>query len=120
MKKPIVIAVDAMGGDNSPKKIIDGIELYCQKNQNIFYKLFGDKNLIEDSLKSLNKALEIYEIYGAKRLAQITTRNLNKSRRQLSSIDLEKTNTISLERGAEMPNIEDVDDSARHLTRPMD
>ena len=79
-----------------------------------------DKNLIEDSLKSLNKALEIYEIYGAKRLAQITTRNLNKSRRQLSSIDSEKNNAISLERGAEMLNIGGVDDSARHLTRPMD
>ena len=34
MNKPIVIAVDAMGGDNSPKKIIDGIELYHQKNIN--------------------------------------------------------------------------------------
>ena len=33
MNKPIVIAVDAMGGDNSPKKIIDGIELYFQKNK---------------------------------------------------------------------------------------
>ena len=44
MKNPIVIAVDAMGGDNSPKKIIDGIELYHQKNKNIFFKLFGDKN----------------------------------------------------------------------------
>ena len=79
-----------------------------------------DKNLIEDSLKSLNKALEIYEIYGAKRLAQITTRNLNKSRRQLSSIDSEKNNAISLERGAEILNMEDVDGSARHLTSPMD
>jgi len=52
MKKPIVIAVDAMGGDNSPKKIIDGIELHCKRNKNIFYKLFGDKNLIESSLQN--------------------------------------------------------------------
>ena len=44
MKNPIIIAVDAMGGDNSPKKIIDGIELYLQKNKNVFFKLFGDKN----------------------------------------------------------------------------
>ena len=62
MNKPIVIAIDAMGGDNSPKKIIDGIELYCQKNKNIFFKLFGDKNLIENSL--LNKKIKSnsYEI----------------------------------------------------------
>ena len=56
MKKPIVIAIDAMGGDNSPKKIIDGIELYQQSNKNIFYKLFGDKNLIEKSL--INKKID--------------------------------------------------------------
>ena len=36
MNKPIVIAIDAMGGDNSPKKIIDGIELYQKKKKNFF------------------------------------------------------------------------------------
>ena len=62
MEKPIVIAIDAMGGDNSPNKIIDGIELYHQKNRNIFYKLFGNKNLIDKSLKNKkidNKSFEI-------------------------------------------------------------
>ena len=62
MNKPIVIAVDAMGGDNSPKKIIDGIELYCQKSKNIYYKLFGDKNLIELSLKNKKIDSQTYEI----------------------------------------------------------
>ena len=62
MNKPIVISVDAMGGDNSPKKIIDGIELYQQKNLNIFYKLFGDKNLIEKSLKNKKIDNQSYEI----------------------------------------------------------
>ena len=62
MKNPIVIAVDAMGGDNSPKKVIDGIELYYQKNKNVFFKLYGDKSLIEKSLKNKkidNKCFEI-------------------------------------------------------------
>ena len=62
MKKPIVIAVDAMGGDNSPKKIIDGIELYYQKNKNIFYKLFGHQNLIEKSLKNKKIDSKNFEI----------------------------------------------------------
>ena len=62
MNKPIVISVDAMGGDNSPKKIIDGIELYQQKNINIFYKLFGNKNLIEKSLKNKKIDNQSYEI----------------------------------------------------------
>ena len=62
MDKPIVIAIDAMGGDNSPKKIIDGIELYHSKNNNFFYKLFGDKSLIEKFL--INKKIDksCYEI----------------------------------------------------------
>ncbi len=48
MKKLITIAVDAMGGDNAPQKIVDGIELHHKKNNNVFYRLFGDKNIIED------------------------------------------------------------------------
>ena len=62
MNNPIIIAVDAMGGDNSPKKIIDGIELYSKENKSIYYKLFGDKNLIQRSL--LNKKIDVnnYEI----------------------------------------------------------
>ena len=42
----IKIAVDAMGGDGSPKKIIDGIILNHSKNNNNFFKIFGDKNKI--------------------------------------------------------------------------
>ena len=51
MKKLITIAVDAMGGDNSPKKIIDGIELHNKKSKNTFYKIFGDKNIIDPIIK---------------------------------------------------------------------
>ena len=50
MSELIKIAVDAMGGDNSPKKIIDGIILNNQTNKNIFYKIFGNKNQIEQCI----------------------------------------------------------------------
>ncbi len=62
MNKMITIAVDAMGGDNSPNKILDGIELHCKKSKNIFYRIFGDKNLIDPIIlkKSINK--DIFEI----------------------------------------------------------
>ena len=57
----IKIAVDAMGGDNSPKKVIDGILLNHQSNKDIFYKIYGDKNkilnLIENKIES-----KFYEI----------------------------------------------------------
>ena len=48
MSNLVKIAVDAMGGDNSPKKIIDGIVLNNQKNKDIFYKIFGNKSKIEE------------------------------------------------------------------------
>ena len=48
MNNPIVIAVDAMGGENAPKKVIEGISIHSKSTNNIKYKLFGDKNIIED------------------------------------------------------------------------
>ena len=47
MNKIVKIAVDAMGGDGSPKKIIEGINHHFKKNKNTFYKIFGDKVKIE-------------------------------------------------------------------------
>ena len=47
MLDSVKIAVDAMGGDNSPKKVIDGIIHNHQKNNNIFFKIFGNKKEIE-------------------------------------------------------------------------
>ena len=50
MNKIIKIAVDAMGGDNSPKKIIDGINHHNKINANTFYKIFGDKEKIQNHI----------------------------------------------------------------------
>ncbi len=57
----IKIAVDAMGGDGSPKKIIDGIILNNKSNKNIFYKIFGNENQILELIKDKidNKFYEI-------------------------------------------------------------
>ena len=46
MSSIIKIAVDAMGGDNSPKKVIDGIIHHYSSNKNVFYKIFGDESQI--------------------------------------------------------------------------
>ena len=52
MSEMIKIAVDAMGGDNSPKKIIDGIIHNHQYDKNNFYKIFGDKKKIQSLINS--------------------------------------------------------------------
>ena len=53
MSNEIKIAVDAMGGDGSPEKIINGIIHHYQKNKNIFYKIFGDEDQIKNHIKKL-------------------------------------------------------------------
>ena len=52
MDKIIKIAVDAMGGDGSPKKVIDGISHHFKNNKNSFYQIFGDKDKILPHIKS--------------------------------------------------------------------
>ena len=51
MNNEIKIAVDAMGGDGSPKKIIDGIIHHYKNNTDTFYQIFGDNEQIEDLIK---------------------------------------------------------------------
>ena len=62
MEKPIKIAVDAMGGDNSPSKIIKGIKIHYQKSNNTFYNIFGDQKIIEPLLKKSKIKSKIYNI----------------------------------------------------------
>tara|TARA_Y100000748_G_C15429798_1_gene462806 strand:- start:124 stop:1131 length:1008 start_codon:yes stop_codon:yes gene_type:complete len=62
MNKPIVIAIDAMGGDNSPKKVIDGIQLYQKENKKVYFKLFGDKDSVLNCLKNKEIDKGTYEI----------------------------------------------------------
>ena len=51
MSDPLIIAVDAMGGDDSPRKVIEGILLHSKTSENITYKIFGNRDLIDPILK---------------------------------------------------------------------
>ena len=46
MSDLIKVAVDAMGGDGSPKKVVDGIIHNHELNKNLFNKIFGDQKKI--------------------------------------------------------------------------
>ena len=61
MSEFVKIAVDAMGGDNSPQKIIDGIIHNHKKNNKNFFKIFGDKNKIKQLIDNKIKN-NFYEI----------------------------------------------------------
>ena len=62
MSKIVKIAIDAMGGENSPKKVIDGILTSLKSNSENYFYLFGNESKIKKELdknKSLNKYCEI-------------------------------------------------------------
>ena len=46
MVDKVKIAIDAMSGENSPKKIIDGIEISLKSNKEIFFYLYGVKLIL--------------------------------------------------------------------------
>ena len=62
MSNKVKIAIDTMGGINSPKKIIDGIEISLRTNQENFFFLYGKKDLLEKEIskkKYIHKYCEI-------------------------------------------------------------
>ncbi len=69
MSKKITIAIDAMGGENSPDKILNGINIFLKKNINtddFFLNLFGDKDILEKKLKDLNISSKSLRIINTK------------------------------------------------------
>ena len=62
MTKILNIAVDAMGGEGSPKKAIDGIMHHSKSTKNINYNIFGDEKEIKELLKDLrNNSYKIFD-----------------------------------------------------------
>ena len=53
MTKILNIAVDAMGGEGSPKKTIDGIIHHSKSTKNINYNIFGNDREISELIKDL-------------------------------------------------------------------
>ena len=80
MQDFVKIAVDAMGGDNSPKKVIEGIIHNHQKNDKVFYKIFGNKKKIE---KLLEKKIDTnkFEIIHTENFVQSTDSPLEAAKR---------------------------------------
>ena len=52
MNNKVKIAVDAMGGENAPRKIIKGINISLKKNRENYFYLFGNKDLINDEINN--------------------------------------------------------------------
>jgi glycerol-3-phosphate acyltransferase PlsX len=65
MEKNITIAIDAMGGENSPDKTIEGISFFLKKNEknnDFFLNIFGDENKIKSKLAKYKVSSKLYKI----------------------------------------------------------
>ena len=54
MKEKITIAIDAMGGENAPKKNIHGVSIFLNNNKQIFdcfFNIYGNENLISQEIE---------------------------------------------------------------------
>ena len=50
MSQHLTIALDAMGGDNAPEIVIDGVVIACERFPNAQFLLFGDRRRIDPLL----------------------------------------------------------------------
>jgi len=65
MSNKITIGIDAMGGENSPKKIFDGIEIFAKNNNKNKFFLYGDKKILEKEISNKKSIFKFCEIIDA-------------------------------------------------------
>ena len=70
MNNPIIIAVDAMGGDNSPSKVIEGISIHFKNSKDINYKIFGNEKLIIPLVNKYKIQKNIIEIINTENIVE--------------------------------------------------
>lgn len=62
MSDNLVISVDAMGGDNSPRVVIEGVNLAAKKNPDVRFLLFGDEAKIAPLMKQYPRLAKVCKI----------------------------------------------------------
>ena len=86
MSKSVVIAVDAMGGDNSPNKIIAGISEFLKKNNNVFFRIFGKKKIIENEISKNSIKNHFYEIIDCEDIVENNDTPLSAAKKKNTSM----------------------------------
>ena len=80
MQDLIKIAVDAMGGDGSPKKVIDGLIHNHKSNKKNFFRIFGNKAEIEKHLDQKISS-DYFEIVNTNNIVKSTDSPLEAAKR---------------------------------------
>ena len=72
MTDHITIAIDAMGGENSPDKTIEGISHHLENSDNSFYLIFGNEKLINPLIKKYKINSDKYKIIHTEKIIEDT------------------------------------------------
>ena len=65
MSDNLVISIDAMGGDNSPRVVIEGLASANKKNPDVHFLLFGDESKVLPLLNSYPNLKKVCELRNA-------------------------------------------------------
>ena len=69
MLKKISIAIDAMGGDNSPNKTLEGVKIFLNRNKSkndFILNIFGKEEIIKEKLNQFNINSDAINIINSK------------------------------------------------------
>ena len=92
----IKIAVDAMGGEGSPLKVIDGVIDHNKKNTKCYYQLFGEKTILTRALNNrLNK--KYYEIINCNEKVEDSDSPLSAAKKKETSM-FQAINSVKLKK----------------------
>ena len=65
MQEKVIVAVDAMGGDNAPAEIVKGVVDAVSQSENVIVKLVGQENVVSEELKKYTYRESAIEIVNA-------------------------------------------------------
>ena len=106
MNDVVNIAIDAMGGERSPRKVIEGIDISLKSNKNNFFFLYGKEDLIKNEINKYKSIIKHCEIINTSDVilddeSPLSAAKRGKESSMWKAIESQKNNTsdISLSAG---------------------
>ena len=86
MTKSVIVAVDAMGGDNSPYKVLSGISEYLKINKNVYFRIFGQNEIIKNEIIKNDIKKNFYEIINCEEVIKDNDSPLSAAKKKNTSM----------------------------------
>jgi len=86
MAKSVVIAVDAMGGDNAPIKVLSGISEFLKSQNDVFFRIFGSKKILKNEISRFQINNSCYEIIDCEEIIKDNDTPLSAAKKKNTSM----------------------------------